>query len=186
MSFRHIFGYKFSRLKSTILELVCFSSFQLFRFDFYVTLVSDLFIVVRAMDSGRKFKGRGKRVSDLSGEGSGDGQSFDRLGSGSGTAPQKSVEGWIVFVTNVHEEAQEDDIHDKFADFGEIKNLQLPVDRRTGYVKGYCMVEYDEKSNAQKAIEEMDGGEFMGKTVAASWAFASGPLREGKDRRRRN
>jgi len=88
-----------------------------------------------------------------------------------GSGPQKSQEGWIVFVTGVHEEAQEDDLRDVFAEYGRVKSIKLNADRKTGMVKGYALVQYAEFTDAQDAINELHGSELLGKTIKVDWAF---------------
>ena len=98
---------------------------------------------------------------------------FDSTAS-SGTGPVKSVEGWIVFVWNVHEEAQEEDILDAFGEYGEVRNIHVNLDRRTGFVKGYVLIEYAERKEADAAIKAMNGADMLGQTLGCDFAFREG------------
>lgn len=128
--------------------------------------------------SGRRLKGRGATGS--SSTTMGDQGAYDVIpAKGSGRGPAKSIEGYIVFVSGLHEEAQEDDVHDKFCDFGDIKNLHLNLDRRTGFVKGYALIEFATQKEAQGALDTMNGEQIMGQEIAVDWAFQQGPSRGG-------
>ncbi|CAB9524965.1 RNA-binding protein 8A [Seminavis robusta] len=87
------------------------------------------------------------------------------------TGAVRSVEGWVVFVTGIHEEAQEDDISDAFSDHGTVTKMQMNVDRQTGLAKGYALVEYASQTEAQDAINNLHGAKILGKTIAVNWAF---------------
>lgn len=82
-----------------------------------------------------------------------------------------AVEGWAIFVSNLNEEVSEEEVQDKFADFGKIRDVRMNLDHRTGYVKGYALVEFEEYKNAVLAIEELDGKEWLGNRLALDFCF---------------
>jgi len=128
-------------------------------------------------DSGRKIKGRGFAPQKQQSEEDRYGGRYETSGEDDKAGPLRSVEGWIVFASGIHEEATEEDIRDRFSDFGEVKNYQLPLDRRTGFVKGYALIEYEHKEEAESAIKEANGTQFMDNIIHVDWAFSKGVVK---------
>ena len=52
--------------------------------------------------------------------------------------------------------------------------MHLNLERRTGFVKGYALVEYAEYKEAEGAINEMNGSAIMRSTISVDWAFCNG------------
>jgi RNA-binding protein 8A len=90
---------------------------------------------------------------------------FQMIDQEKGPGPGKSVEGYIIFIRNLNEEVQEDNIHDLLSKFGKIKNLHLNLDKHSGYAKGYCLVQFEKFDKAEKAIKFLKGRDFLGTTL---------------------
>ncbi len=60
---------------------------------------------------------------------------------------------------------------DYFTEIARVSNLQLNLDRQTGFVAGYALIEYEQKDDAIRAIETLNGSKFMGQEIRVDWGF---------------
>ncbi|CAG8973369.1 hypothetical protein HYALB_00000132 [Hymenoscyphus albidus] len=63
-------------------------------------------------------------------------------------------------VTNVSEMAEEQELRDMFERFGRVTRVFLAKDRETGLAKGFAFISFQERSDASKACDKMDGYGF--------------------------
>lgn len=75
-----------------------------------------------------------------------------------------------IYVGNLSFEVSEDDLTATFAEYGPVKRVQLPTDRETGRKRGFGFVEMENDSDEQKAIDELDGAEWMGRALRVNKA----------------
>ena len=82
----------------------------------------------------------------------------------------------MIFVTGVHDEACEDDVLDKFNDYGKVRSINLNLDRQTGFAKGYALIEYATQREAEAAISGMNRQQLLGNEVRVTWTFITGSV----------
>lgn len=85
-----------------------------------------------------------------------------------------------IFVGNLPYEVSEDDIKQVFAEYGSVKRVHLPTDRDTGRVRGFAFVEMDSETEENSAISDLNGAEWMGRTMRVDKARPRENAREGR------
>ncbi len=78
--------------------------------------------------------------------------------------------GRKLYVGNLPYSATEQDLSDKFAAFGTVKSVKLITDRDTGQSKGFGFVEMSSDSEAQKAMQELNGSSLDGREITVNEA----------------
>ncbi|KAJ3053272.1 hypothetical protein HK097_004664 [Rhizophlyctis rosea] len=70
-----------------------------------------------------------------------------------------------VFVGNLSWSARHDDLRRLFEAYGPLESVRLMTERETGRSRGFGFVTFAEDTNADKAMQELDGKDFHGRPL---------------------
>ena len=85
--------------------------------------------------------------------------------------PGRSVS---IFVGNLPFRAEQEDVIELFASYGEVVNCSLPLERDTGRKRGFAFVEMADPELETKAIDGLQGAELMGRPLRINKAEPRG------------
>ena len=89
-----------------------------------------------------------------------------------------------LYVGNLLFNVGENDLRNAFEQFGQVTEVHLIMDKFSGQSKGFGFVEMPSKDEAEKAIGEMNGKEFMGRAITVNLAKPKTNRRGGGGRGR--
>ena len=75
-----------------------------------------------------------------------------------------------IFIAGLSYKVNDADLSSLFEEYGVISSAKVVVDRQTGRSKGYGFVEMDDNESASKAVAELNGAEYDGRTISVSEA----------------
>ena len=84
-----------------------------------------------------------------------------------------------IYVGNLSYEVTEEDLKEAFGVFGEVDTAKVIKDNYTGRSKGFGFVEMSDKSEAQSAIEGLDGKDLKGRSLKVNEARPRADNRRG-------
>ncbi|MDF1593806.1 MAG: RNA-binding protein [Desulfobacterales bacterium] len=70
-----------------------------------------------------------------------------------------------IYVGNLSYEVTEEDLKNAFESFGKVDTIKVIKDNETGRAKGFGFVEMPDKSEAQAAIEGLNGKDLKGRSL---------------------
>ena len=75
-----------------------------------------------------------------------------------------------IYIGNLSFQAEQEDLFNLFSQYGEVKNCSLPLDRETGRKRGFAFVEMSQNDDEQKAIDDLQEVEWMGRMIRVNKA----------------
>ena len=95
--------------------------------------------------------------------------------------------GRKLYVGNIPFSADQQTLQDTFSQCGTVDSVNVITDRDTGQSKGFGFIEMSNDSEAQKAIQELNGTSLEGREIKVNEAKPKAPRRDrggyGRDNR---
>ena len=75
-----------------------------------------------------------------------------------------------IFIAGLSFKVNDSDLANLFEEYGAVTSAKVITDRQSGRSKGYGFVEIDDNEAGAKAIAELNGAEYDGRTISVSEA----------------
>ncbi|MCC5915880.1 MAG: RNA-binding protein [Cryomorphaceae bacterium] len=75
-----------------------------------------------------------------------------------------------IYVASIPFRTSEDDLRSAFENYGDVSSVRIIKDRETQRSRGFGFVEMDNDSDAQSAIDGLNGSEFQGRELVVNEA----------------